>query len=624
MGQRTYSFTVVDTTAPVLSAQAVLSFEAEGAQGARVALGVTASDIVDGTGVVTYREGGTAVASGQVFSIGDHAITASATDARGNTGSRGFTIRVVATPPVISVPPVVTVEATGPGGAASVLPVTVSDVVDGTDPAVLREGGVVVVSGQVFSLGPHSITATSVDSRGFAATPVSFTLQVVDRTAPVLSAAPGFRVVSADAGGTAAVGFGLTATDLVDGAPPVLYAESGVAVVPGQAFGLGLHTIVATATDAAGNRASRSFQFGVTGTGAEITSTGVDLDRQIQLIDALSARSGGDGTRYTITLAAGAVLSQVANPYSIDLHGTDTLTINGQGAVLDGGGVARGVFVYSGSVAVNDLTIRNALARGGHGSSGYIDLAGGGAAGLGGGLFVANDAARGVAPGQVTLNGVTFSGNQAVGGRGGAYGHGASYYFGAGGGLGGDATGSDGNDYGLPGPGVPGTNGFGQGGTADQVSGFGGGQASYDDSGAYYYGGFGGGGAYYNAPPFGGGYSESGYGGGGLGAGGDIFVQGGAGLTIAGAALTDGSVQAGTAYDYPQYFSGSAFGAGFFLQGNATVRFAPGAGQTVTVAEAIADQAGSGDTGGQPGTGRLVLDGAGTLVLGVANSFTGG
>ncbi len=69
-----------------------------------------------------------------------------------------------------------------------------------------------------------------------------------------------------------------------------------------------------------------------------------------------------------------------------------SLTIDGNGATLDGGAVNgvgghRGLFVYSGNVTIENLTLSNMNAIGGAGVSG-----GGGGAGLGGGLFVANNA----------------------------------------------------------------------------------------------------------------------------------------------------------------------------------------------------------------------------------------
>jgi hypothetical protein len=87
---------------------------------------------------------------------------------------------------------------------------------------------------------------------------------------------------------------------------------------------------------------------------------------------------------------------------------TQGVTVNGNGNVVDGASTYRGLFAYSGTIAINDLTIQNAKASGGAGAPGA-----GGGAGLGGGLFVASGAT-------VTVSGLTLSGDSARGGAGGA------------------------------------------------------------------------------------------------------------------------------------------------------------------------------------------------------------
>ena len=102
--------------------------------------------------------------------------------------------------------------------------------------------------------------------------------------------------------------------------------------------------------------------------------------------------------------------------------------------VLDGGGTQRGLFVYAGTVNIQNLTISNMVARGGTGGGGTGGgggVGGGGGAGLGGGLFIANNSAHGAAPSNVTLTNVTFAKDTAAGGAGGA---GGSARFGGGGG----------------------------------------------------------------------------------------------------------------------------------------------------------------------------------------------
>ncbi|MCV2366456.1 autotransporter-associated beta strand repeat-containing protein, partial [Paucibacter sp. DJ1R-11] len=63
-----------------------------------------------------------------------------------------------------------------------------------------------------------------------------------------------------------------------------------------------------------------------------------------------------------------------------------------------------------------------------------------------------------------------------------------------------------------------------------------------------------------------------------------------------------------------------------FLQGNGSLSLAPGAGQTQTFADVIADQTGSGGTkaAGTLGSWSLVKSGAGSTVLSANNSYSGG
>jgi autotransporter-associated beta strand protein len=137
-------------------------------------------------------------------------------------------------------------------------------------------------------------------------------------------------------------------------------------------------------------------------------------------------------------------------------------------------------------------------------------------------------------------------------------------------------------------------------------------------------GGFGGGGG---AGGFGGGTGDSSPNGagGGAGMGGAVFVQDGGQLTIEGGNIGGGNVAGGTGFR-----SGSAFGSGMFLQGSGTVTFQPSAGQTQTISDVIADEAGVIAAGYTPpagwtaGSWSLTKQGAGALVLSGDNSYSGG
>ncbi len=413
-----------------------------------------------------------------------------------------------------------------------------------------------------------------------------------------------------------------------------------------------------------------------------VVNSAADLNAAIAAIDAASADAPA-GANFTIRFGSSFTLSSQID--AIDLANGATLTVVGGGFTLNGGNAYNGFFVESGAVTIDNLSVKDAVAQGGSGGAAAFG-AGGGGAGLGGGLFVASGA-------NVTLNGVNFVDDQAIGGSGGnfksAYSPAYGFPLGGGGGLGGNgglsgggiglgasggtetaggqgiavgAAAGGGNSGGLDGGGGGvGSSGFsndtGAGGgiggkynnyATGGAGGFGGGGGGGDVGGAGGFGGGGGGGGSAGDGGFGGGggngaagggqggfgggagyvgRASHGAGGGGLGAGGGVFVQQGGTLTIGAGSIYGGSVQrgaAGAGYDGRNGQVGSAYGSGIFIQGNETISFAPALGQTLTISDIIADQSGSGGTGANAGSGAVLMDGAGTLVLGADNTFTGG
>ncbi|MGI3776711.1 MAG: Hint domain-containing protein [Janthinobacterium lividum] len=390
-----------------------------------------------------------------------------------------------------------------------------------------------------------------------------------------------------------------------------------------------------------------------------------ELNAALGQID-VSGASSAPSTAYTIALAGSIALTTDLD--AINLAPGSTLAIQGNGHTIDGGNAQRGLFAYAGGVTVSDLAIDDTKAAGGFGYGG-----GGAGAGLGGGLFVASGA-------QVSLDGVTFGGDSAVGGAD----AGGQPYEGGGGGLGGAGGPRGGGGIGLlasggtGGPGIvlgaapggtdskgglggsggggggsglssglyfpgggggvgggsasPGptsgpasgaSGGFGGGGAENGNGGFGGG------GGIGANGGFGGGAGFGGAPGFGGagpyysGRTGLDAGGAGLGAGGAIFVQQGGELSLSSGTIAGGAAQGG----HDALTTGFGFGAGLFLQGNGQIALSSSAGGTLAIGDAIADQTGStGQTGlsaaGDPlaGAGSLLVEGPGRVVLSAPSS----
>jgi hypothetical protein len=355
-----------------------------------------------------------------------------------------------------------------------------------------------------------------------------------------------------------------------------------------------------------------------------INAANADANGAIINFDPSVFTSGND--TYTLT----GNLPDISANVTID--GTTT---DGQGITLDAAG-HRGLFVSSGIVDLENLTIANAAAvgtAGANAASGPSGGGGGGGAGLGGGLFVGSGA-------DVTLSNVAFQNDSATGGAGG---NGSVHATNGGGGGGGGGFNGGAGGPGGPGKGAGGAGpGFGSGGGGrgsgatlpSPVSAFlgspgGGGSFGGGGGGASSIGGAGGGTA-----GFGGGAGDPGLftgGGGGLGAGGDIFVQQGGSLTIDSGSLGLGTVAGGSVSGGGGYSggtgvasstssSGHGYGDGLFIDGTQSVTFAPNFGDTVTISGVIADVTGANDPSGLTGAGSLIMDGPGKLVLSADNT----
>jgi autotransporter-associated beta strand protein len=346
----------------------------------------------------------------------------------------------------------------------------------------------------------------------------------------------------------------------------------------------------------------------VTAKAAPVTSE-TQLNAILSSIDVGGARAAAD-TNYTITLAQNADIALTSALRQIDLMSGSTLTILGNGATIDGQGHYQGFVVQQGSLTLDHVAIADAVARGGNGTPSlqyddpndpyapYNEGGGGGGAGLGGGLFVAAGASA-------TVVDVFFSNNAAIGGNG------SNLAF--------NSTSAEGTGGGLDGFGP--SNTFGGGGDGGSNGGFGGGgggsaNANGPGAGAGTLGGGSGG--------YGGGSGFAWYGGGGLGAGADIFVQSGAQFSIGGGYFGAGTVtggKSGAFYSNPGFSgpkAGLGLGSSIFLQGGQTFDLDPATGKAIFIEGTIVDSDGTANDGG------LSISGAGAVVLGAANAYSGG
>ena len=144
-----------------------------------------------------------------------------------------------------------TLEATSASGAVATW--TDPTVTDDVDKGLVA--ACAPVSGSTFPLGATTVTCSVTDSAAHT-TSDTFTVTVVDTTAPTISGMPDDVTVAADgAGGTVVTWTAPTASDLVDGSVAV-----GCTPASGSTFAAGTATTVTcSATDAATNKASKTF-----------------------------------------------------------------------------------------------------------------------------------------------------------------------------------------------------------------------------------------------------------------------------------------------------------------------------------------------------------------------------
>ena len=149
----------------------------------------------------------------------------------------------------------------------------------------------------------------------------------------------------------------------------------------------------------------------------EGTTTGNNSSTTNTLNGAIYAADTGAVGNYIINITAGFTFN--TDLLAINLPTGSTLTIQGTDGsggtavqTLNGGGNQRGLFVYSGSVTVENLTLTNMQALGGVGG-------GGGGLGAGGDVFVEQGGALTIEGGDPSGS-VTMSGGSVTKGNGGA------------------------------------------------------------------------------------------------------------------------------------------------------------------------------------------------------------
>ncbi|MCX6551256.1 MAG: HYR domain-containing protein, partial [Acidobacteria bacterium] len=153
----TFTVTVRDTTAPVVTVPAAITVEAAGPTGAPATFSASALDAVAGSLVPVCTP-----ASGSIFPLGASSVTCAAADSAGNTGTASFVVTVRdTTPPVLALPAPLTVAASSASGAVVSFTASATDLVGGAVTPVCTPS-----SGATFAIGTTPVTCTATDWAG--------------------------------------------------------------------------------------------------------------------------------------------------------------------------------------------------------------------------------------------------------------------------------------------------------------------------------------------------------------------------------------------------------------------------------------------------------------------------
>src|SRR5271166_3413915 len=99
-----------------------------------------------------------------------------------------------------------------------------------------------------------------------------------------------------------------------------------------------------------------------------ILNNGQPVTTEAQLNAAIVAADGEAANSGAFQIQLGANITLASALEAINLKSGVTLDIAGGNFALNGGGSQRGLFVYSGTVTIENLTIENAVAEGGAGA----------------------------------------------------------------------------------------------------------------------------------------------------------------------------------------------------------------------------------------------------------------
>lgn len=293
----TASATVVvsDSTPPVVSATVTGTLGLGGWYVGDVTVAWTVSDAQSD---ITAQNG----CGPQTVSVdGTVTFTCEATSG-GGTKTETVTVKRDITAPAITVPLTQTIEATSGDGALAAYPV--ANAVDPTS-GLAAPLACTPAAGTQLALGNTTVSCTARDEAGNQGRE-TFTISVVDTTAPAIDAVANITTPATGPLG-AAVNFAAPASlDLVDGAGLTVCTPAG-----GSTFALGTKTVSCEITDAHGNTGTRTFTVTVTNVAPTVTVPAAPIS---------TPATGPNGAPVTFTVTASDLeditLTPVCSPAS--------------------------------------------------------------------------------------------------------------------------------------------------------------------------------------------------------------------------------------------------------------------------------------------------------------------
>jgi hypothetical protein len=243
-----------------------LSFEACNAEGeCGASLPFEQPVVVGGTAPYTLKSyvDGVEVVSPYLFPVGETTITFTVTDSKGATASCSFTVKVHD----CEAPDVTCPSAIVRGSDAGKCSAVVDFAPSADDNCAVASVTPDPPSGSTFPVGTTTVNVTAVDTSGNESM-CSFTVTVDDTEAPAFTFCPGDATVGTDDGACGAV---------VSWVAPVAEDACGVTSLTttpasGSFFATGSTTVIATASDAAGNSSTCTFTITVVDDEAPVAS----------------------------------------------------------------------------------------------------------------------------------------------------------------------------------------------------------------------------------------------------------------------------------------------------------------------------------------------------------------